>query len=73
MSSIKKYRVSFAKEKKEYIEIKKHNKTFNFNSIQSYMNSRESNPKFIQNPQEYFGHIFISWYDFLLGKQSFQV
>lgn len=61
----KKYRVSFAKERKEYKEIKEYNKTLNFDSIQSYINSKELNTKFIQDPREHFGHIFTNWYDFL--------
>lgn len=60
-----KYIISFAKERKEYREIKKHNKSYNFDSVQSYMNSKEVNPKFIQDPREHFGHIFTNWYDFL--------
>lgn len=60
-----KYRVSFAKEKNEYAEIKKHNKTLNFNSIASYHASKNMNDKYIENPDKYFGHIWTSWYDFL--------
>ena len=60
-----KYRISFAKEKKEYIEIKKYNKTFNFNSIRSYDESKNINNKYINQPDEYFGHIWTNWYDFL--------
>ena len=58
-------RISFRKEKREYEDIKAYNKTFNFDSIQSYINSKDINSKYIQNPKEYFGHIFTNWYDFL--------
>ena len=60
-----KYRISFVKEKKEYIKIKKYNKTFNFNSIRSYHESKNINNKYINHPNEYFGHIWTNWYDFL--------
>ncbi len=60
-----KHRISFVKEKNEYIKIKNHNKNFNFISIDNYNSSKNINEKYIENPQEYFGHIWTNWYDFL--------
>ena len=59
------FRINFAKERKEYADIKKCNKTFKFDSIESYMNTKETNNRFIQNPREYFGHLWTTLYDFL--------
>ena len=59
------YRISFVKEKNEYINLKNHNKNFNFISIENYMNSKEINKKYIETPEQYFGHIWTNWYDFL--------
>lgn len=60
-----KYRISFVKEKNEYIKLKNHNKNFNFISIDNYHSSKNINEKYIENPQEYFSHIWTNWYDFL--------
>lgn len=63
--SAKKFWLKYEKKEKEYEEIKKHNKTFNFESIESYMDSKEINKKYIDDPRDHFGNIFRSWYDFL--------
>ncbi len=64
-NKIPKYRISFAKERNEYKKIKNYNKTLNFVSVDSYINTKEINDQYIENPKEYFGHIWTNWYDFL--------
>ena len=64
-NKIHKYRISFVKEKNEYAKLKEYNKTLNFNSIDDYINTKETNEKYIEDPKEYFGHIWTNWYDFL--------
>lgn len=65
-----KYRISFVKERNNYIKLKNHNKNFNFISIGNYHSSKNINEKYIENPQEYFGHIWTNWYDFLQVNTS---
>jgi hypothetical protein len=64
-NKIHKYRISFVKEQNEYAKLKEYNKTLNFNSIDDYINTKETNKKYIEDPKEYFGHIWTNWYDFL--------
>lgn len=51
------YKISFTEEKNKYKYIKEYNKRFNFDSINSYINTKEINEKYIENPKDFFGHV----------------